>query len=95
MIIFLLSLPPSNRQNDRLYVARSLRQLLPTCATFSQSLTVSVGVLSKLGCTELVLVDHGVKIKDVLLQKLLTAIRRVFGNMFTLQQDSASCTGHD
>jgi len=49
---------PSNTQNDRLYVVRSLRKknisarrLLRKRATFSQSLMVSVGI-SKLGCTE-------------------------------------------
>jgi len=53
---------------------------------------VSVGV-SKIGCTELIFVDPGAKIngqyyRDVLLQKILPAIRRVSRNMFT-QQDSA------
>jgi len=54
---------------------------------------VSVGV-PELGCTELIFVDPGAKIngqyyRDVLLQKLLPAIRRVSGNMFTFQRDSA------
>jgi len=44
--------------------------------------------------SELIFVDPGTKIngqyyRDVLLQKLLPAIRRVSGNMFTLPQDSA------
>ena len=97
---------PSNKQNDRIYVPRAMRKknvsatrLLHTRATFSQSLMVSVGI-SKLGCTELIFVDPGVKIngqyyRDVLLAKLLSSIRRVSGNMFGFQQDSAPCTGHD
>jgi len=61
----------------------SARRLLHTCATFSQSLMVSVGIL-KLGCIQLIFVDPGAKIngqyyKDVLLAKLLSAIRRVWG----------------
>jgi len=38
-------------------------RLLRTQPTFSQSLMVSVGI-SKLGCTDLVFVDPGVKIND-------------------------------
>ena len=34
-------------------------------------------------------VDPGAKIKDVVLQKLMPAIRRVYVNMFTFQQHSA------
>ena len=90
---------PSNTQNDRLYVARPTRKdvsatrLLRTRANFSQSLMVSVGV-SKLGCTEMSFVEPGAKINgqyylDVLLSKLLPAMRRISGNMFVFQQDSA------
>ena len=98
--IFTVTLP-SNTQNDRLYVARPTRKkdvsatrLLRTCATFSQSLmVVSLGV-SKLGCTEMFFVEPRAKIngqyyRDVLLLKLLPAMRRIYGNMFTFQQDSA------
>ena len=55
---------------------------------------VSVGV-SELGCTELFLVEQGVKIngvyyRDVLpTQKLLPVIRQISGNEFVFQQDSA------
>jgi len=57
---------------------------------------VSVGV-SKLGRTELVFVEPGVKInvygayyRDVLLKKqLLSTIRRISGDMFIFQQDNA------
>jgi hypothetical protein len=51
--------------------------------------------ISKLGCTELIFVDPGVKIdgayyRDVLLsQHLLPAIRRLAGDIFVFQQDSA------
>jgi len=55
---------------------------------------VSVGV-SKLGCTQLIFIDPGVKIngcyyREVLLsQQLLPAIWQVFGDFFMFQQDSA------
>ena len=57
---------------------------LRTRPTFSQSLMVSVGI-SKLGCTDLVFVDLGVKIngayyRDVLLSKhLLPVMREISG----------------
>jgi len=57
---------------------------------FSQSLIVSVGI-SKLGCTDLVFVDPGVKINgvhyhDVLLSKqLLPVMREVSGEFFVVQ----------
>jgi len=70
--------------------------LLRTRSTFSQSLMVSVGI-SKLGCTDLVLVDPGVKIngayyRDVLLSKAATTrdargIRRIF-RLSTVQRPS-------
>jgi len=101
---------PSNAQNDRVYAPKSSRKkdvtaerLLRTCSRFCKSLMVSVGV-SKLGRTELVFVEPGVKIdgayyRDVLLKKqLLPTIRRISGDMFILQQDNApahaSCTGY-
>ena len=58
--------------------------VLNTTPTFSQSLMVSVGV-SKLGFTDLIIVDPGVKIngayyRDVLLsQHLLPVVRNVSG----------------
>ena len=84
---------PSNTQNDRLCVAHpvrmkniSTRRLLRTRVTSSQSLMVSVAV-SNLGCTELMFmfVEPAAKIngkyyRDVLMQKLLPAIRRVSGD---------------
>lgn len=92
---------PSNTQNDRVYVPRSVPKkqissdrLLRTRSTFSKSLMVSVGI-SKLGRTELIFVDPGAKIngqyyRDVMLaQHLLPAMRHISGNMFVFQQDSA------
>lgn len=92
---------PKNPQNDRLYVPAaskkkqvSAERLLRTRTTFSQSVMVSVGV-SKLGYTDLIFVDPGVKIngayyRDVLLsQQLLPMIRDVSGEFFIFQQDSA------
>jgi len=86
---------PSNTQNDRVYVPRSVPKkqissdrLLRTRSTFSKSLMVSVGI-SKLGRTELIFVDPGVKIngqyyRDVMLaQHLLPAIHHISGNMFS------------
>ena len=84
-------------QNDCLYVAHSLRRknisvrwLLHTRATFRWCLLEyqNLDALS-----ELIFVDPGAKINgqyywDVLLQKLLPAMRRVSGNV-TFQQDSA------
>lgn len=55
---------------------------------------VSVGV-SKLGCTDLIFVEPGVKVngayyRDVLLrQELLPVMRQVSGGVFVFQQDSA------
>jgi len=73
---------PKDPQNDRLYVPVTTtkkevaaERLLRTRPTFSQSVMVSVGI-SKLGCTDLVFVDLGVKIngayyRDVLLSQQL------------------------
>jgi len=93
---------PSNGQNDRVYAPKSSRKkdvtaerLQRTHSRFCMSLMVSVGV-SKLGRTELVFVEPGVKIngayyRDVLLKKqLLPTIRRISGDMFIFQQDNAS-----
>jgi len=69
-------------------------RLLRTRPTFSQSLMVSVGI-SKLGHTDLVFIDLGVKIngayyRDVLLSKqLLPVMREVSGESFVFQQDNA------
>lgn len=92
---------PSNAQNDRIYVPKTKRKkeisaerLLRTRSTFSKSLMVSVGV-SKLGQTDLVFVEPGVKIngayyRDFLLKKeLLPTIRQISGDMFIFQQDNA------
>ena len=77
--------PPVNLQNDRVYVSRSTKKreiaadrLLRTRPTFSKSLMVSVAV-SKLGCTDLIFVEPGVKVdgayyRDVLRQQMLPAI---------------------
>jgi len=93
-----------NPQNDRLYVPAAAagikkkqvaaERLLRTRTTFSRSVMVSVGV-SKLGFTDLIFVDPGVKVngsyyRDVLLsQKLLPVMREVSGEFFIFQQDSA------
>ena len=60
---------PSNTQNDRLYVARSLRKkniaarrLFRTRATFSQPLMVYVGVSKLDALSELIFVDLGARI---------------------------------
>ena len=98
---------PSNTQNDRLCVAHpvkmkniSARRLLRTRVKFSQSLVSETVAVSKLGCTELIFVEPAAKIngeyyKDVLMQKLLPAIRCVSGDIFVFQQDSTSYMGHD
>jgi hypothetical protein len=92
--------PPINAQNDRLYVQSTTlkcvvdpKRLLRTRPTFSRSLMVSV-VVSKLGCTELFFIEPGVKVngayyRDVLLMEMLPAIRRMSGDFFIFQQDSA------
>jgi len=60
---------------------------------------VSVGI-SKLGCTDLLFVDAGVKIngayyRDVLLsKKLLAVMREVSGEFFVFQQDNALAHRH-
>jgi len=92
---------PRNSQNDRLYAAASTtkkhipaKHLLRTWSTFSRLVMVSVGI-SKLGVTQLMFVDPGVKIdgayyRNVLLsQQLLPAIRQISGEFFIFQQDSS------
>ena len=65
-----------------------------TSLTFSKSLMVSVAV-SKLGCTELFFVEPGVKVdgryyREVLLKKqMLPVMRRIAGDTYVFQQDSA------
>jgi hypothetical protein len=93
--------PPINAQNDRLYVSSTTLKhdvdaprLLRTRPTFSRSIMVSVAV-SKLGCTDMFFVEPGVKVngeyyRDVLLkQQMLPAVRRMSGDFFVFQQDSA------
>lgn len=93
--------PPVNLQNDRVYapVATKKRdivadRLLHTRSTFSKSVMVSVAV-SKLGCTGLIFVEPGVKVNGqyyrefLLSDQLLPAIRRIAGDIYTFQQDSA------
>jgi len=93
--------PPFNSQNDRIYAPVGTKKrliepsrLLRTRSTFSKSIMVSVAV-SKMGVTELIFVDPGVKVngeyyRDVLLsQQMLPAIKRVAGDTFVFQQDSA------
>jgi inhibitor of nuclear factor kappa-B kinase subunit alpha len=93
--------PPINSQNDRLYVSATTMKrdvdadrLLRTRPTFSRSVMVSVAV-SKLGCSDMFFVEPGVKVngayyRDVLLkQQMLPAIRRMSGDFFVFQQDSA------
>ena len=90
-----------NSQNDRVYAPTTTKKrdisasrLLRTRSTFSKSLMVSVAI-SKLGCTNLIFVEPGVKIngqhyRDVLLmQELLPAIRSIAGDVFVFQQDNA------
>jgi len=63
-------------------------------STFSKSVMVSVAV-SKMGVTELMFVDPGVKVngqcyRDILLsQQMIPAIKQVAGDTFVFQQDSA------
>src|SRR6218665_1548929 len=69
-------------------------RLLRTLPTLSRSLMVSVAV-SKLGCTELFFVEHGVKVNGeyyrnvLLIKKLLPAIWVMSSDFFIFQQDSA------
>ena len=69
-----------------------LRRCRPT---FSKSLMVSMAV-SKLGCSPLFFVEPGVKVdgcyyRDVLLKKqMLPVMRRIAGNTYVFQQDSAT-----
>jgi len=48
--------PPVNLQNDRVYAPRGIRNLRMR-PTFSKSVAIS-----KLGCTELIFVEPGVKV---------------------------------
>ena len=90
-----------NLQNDRVYARCGTKKcdiaanrLLHTRPTFSKSVMVSVTV-TKLGCTELVFVELGVKVdgayyRDVLLShQMLPAILHLAGDVFEFQQDSA------
>jgi len=93
--------PLVNLQNDKVYAPISVKKhdiatkrLLRTRSTFSKSIMVSVAV-SKLGFTDLIFVESGVKVNGayyrvVLLQKeMLPAIRSIAGEVFIFQQDSA------
>ena len=79
---------------ERMHASERLLLRTMSCPTFSETVMVSVGV-SKLGCTESIFVEPGVKINgayyhDVLLmQKLLPVIRQISGNEFVFQQDCA------
>ena len=107
--VFTVSSPktPKNPQNDPLYVPAGIKKkqvvaerLLHMRTTFSRSLKVSVGV-SKLGFTDLIFVDPGVKVngsyyRDVLLsQKLLPVMREVSGEFFIFQQDNVICVSFE
>jgi len=83
---------PSNHQNDRLYVTRSVPKkqisadrLLRTTTTFSRSLMVSVRI-SKLGRTAPIFVDPEAKINGqyyrevILTQHLLPEMRHISGD---------------
>jgi hypothetical protein len=93
--------PPVNLQNDRVYAPVlskkrdvAANRLLRTRSTFSKSVMVSVAV-SKLGCSELIFVEPGTKVNGqyyrefLLSDQLLPAIRRIAGDVYTFQQDSA------
>jgi len=93
--------PPCTSQNDRVYVPVGTKKrliqpsrLLRTRSTFSKSVMVSVTV-SKMGVTELMFVDSGVKVNDhyycnvLLPQQIIPAIKQVAGDTFVFQQDSA------
>jgi len=70
------------------------KRLLRCLPNFSKSLMVFVAV-SKLGCSELFFVEPGVKVdgryyRDMLLkQQTLPVMRRIAGDVFVFQQDSA------
>ena len=98
--VFIVALPV-NLQNNCVYPPCGTKKrdiatdrLLRTRPTFSKSVTVSVAV-SKLGCTELIFVELGVKVdsayyRDVLLlHQMFLAIQHLAGDVFVLQQDSA------
>src|SRR6218665_938879 len=69
-------------------------RLLRTHPTFRRSLMVSVAI-SKLGCMELFLVEHWVKVNGeyyrnvLLMEKMLPAILRMASDFFICQQDTA------
>ena len=97
--------PPVNLQNDCVYAPCGTKKrdiaadrLLHTRPTFSKSVMVSVAV-SKLGCTELIFVEPGLKVdgayyRDVLLlHQMLPAIRNLAGDVFVFQQDSVPVNG--
>ena len=101
--------PPVNLKNNRVYALCGTKKrdiaadrLLRTRPTFSKSVVASV-VVSKLGCTELIFVEPGVKVdgayyRDVLLShQMLPAIRHLAGDVLVFQQVSAgqSCTCHN
>ena len=88
-------------QNDRVYAPSNAKKrdiaaerLLRCLPTFSSSLIVSVAV-AKLGCTEMFFVEPGMKVygryyRNVLLKnQMLPVMRRIAGDMYVFQQDSA------
>ena len=89
--------PPVNLQNDRVYAPCGTKKrdiatdrLLCTRPTLSKSVMVSVAV-SKLGCTELIFVEPGVKVdgayyRDMLpSHQMLPETQHLVGDVFVFQ----------
>jgi len=87
-----LSITFQNRQNCVIFSTTTCSHT--TLGKFRQSFMVSDGI-SKLGCTDLVFVDPGVKINgayycDVLLSKQLLPVMCDLSGEFVFQQDNTS-----
>ena len=95
------SAPPVNLQNDLVYAPQGImkrdiaaKRLLRTGPTFSKSVMVSVAI-SKVGCTQLIFVETGVKVDStyyhnvLLSQHMLPGIRQLAGEVYVFQQDNA------
>ena len=93
--------PPVNIQNDRVYALCGTKKrdiaadrLLRTRLTFSKSIMVSVAV-SKLGCTELIFVEPGVKVdflQSDIWQAMCSCSSRIARRLIVLVPQSSICT---
>jgi len=93
--------PPFNSQNDRVYAAVNNKKRYSNPSRLLRMLFMATVAVSQVGMTEVIFVNHGVKVNgqyycDVLLsQQMLSAIKRVAERgLFTKQYVAYGEIGH-